>query len=129
MQRRILDNYIFVYLEEDEVNTRLTSGCYVEKLNNNLLLLVWLDLNVENIKRMEISRFLQIFVDQPQCLMFETISCYNSNFPTDGFNSDYSYIDMERLVILVNAMSLKNPFPLSFTPKWQHFLCCCNVVI
>lgn len=23
------DNYIFVYLEEDEVNTRLTSGCYV----------------------------------------------------------------------------------------------------
>lgn len=57
MRRRILDNYIFVYLEEDEVNTRLTSGCYVEKLNNNLLLLVWLDLNVENIKRMEISRF------------------------------------------------------------------------
>lgn len=44
-------------MEADEVNTRLTSGCYVEKLNNNLVLLVWLDLNVENIKRMEISRF------------------------------------------------------------------------
>lgn len=72
--------------------------------------------------------FLQIFVDQPQCLMFETISCYNSDFPTDGFNSDYS-IDMELLVILVNAVYLKNPFPHSFTPKWQHFLCCCWIQI
>lgn len=43
-------------MEADEVNTRLTGGFYVEKLNN-LVLLVWLDLNVENIKRMEISRF------------------------------------------------------------------------
>ena len=51
------DNYIFVYLEEDKVNTCLTSGCYVEKLNNNLVLFVWLDLNVENIKQAEISRF------------------------------------------------------------------------
>lgn len=44
-------------MEEDEAKTHLTSGCYVEKLNNNLVLLVWLGLKVENIKRMEISRF------------------------------------------------------------------------
>lgn len=38
---------------------------------------------VENIKLME-SLFLQIFVDQLQCLMFEAIS-YKSKFPVDGF--------------------------------------------
>ncbi len=37
------------------MNTHLTSGCYAEKLNSNLhvVLLVWLHLNVENIKRIE----------------------------------------------------------------------------
>lgn len=41
--------------QEDEVNACLTSGCYVEELKNILVLFVWLAVNVENIKRMEIA--------------------------------------------------------------------------
>jgi len=74
-------------MEEDEVNT--CSGCYVKKLYKNLALLVWLEIYVESIKRMEIL-YLQIFVDQLCCLMSETISYYNSDFPVDFFNSDSS---------------------------------------
>lgn len=37
-------------MEEDEVNTHMTDCCYVEKLNDNLAVLMWLDLTMENIK-------------------------------------------------------------------------------
>lgn len=77
-------------MQEDEASTRTSSSCYVEKLNNNLFLLAWLDFMMENIKQSEISRFLQIFVDQLLCLMFEAISCYKSDFPMHGFNSGCS---------------------------------------
>lgn len=60
-------------MEEDEVNTCMTGCCYVEKLNDNLVLLVWSDLYMENIKVGNLS-FLQILVDQLQCLMFKSVS-------------------------------------------------------
>lgn len=94
-------------MEEDEVNTRMTGCCYVEKLNDNLVLLVWLDLNMENVKVGNLS-FLEILVDQFQCLMFESISCYKSDFPMHGFNCDCS-VNLHHFTMLLQNT---NPFCL-----------------
>ena len=83
-------------------------------LHNNLVLFVWSDFKCGKYKTDGNLSFSQIFVDQLRCLMFETISCYSSDFPTNGFYSDSS-IDMEILVILLTVMYL---FPLSFILKW-----------
>ena len=70
-------------MKEREASTRPTGGCYVDKLNNNLNLLVWLDLEVEKNQTDGKLSFLQIFAEQVQCLMCETISCYNPDFPLE----------------------------------------------